>query len=163
MNANYNGKQPNNTSYVKNFIYGIPANLWKVLSYTKPDGTTTQVITTSSPNIESLFIKGDLFVDGNIYNPSDINLKHNINRVSKEQANKLLKLESVEYSLKSDITNKKHFGFIAQDFEKEFPELIDIKPPNKNMKAINYLELIPMLVKKIQEMQEEIDALKAIK
>ena len=55
-----------------------------------------------------------------------------------------------------------HYGFIAQDFEKEFPELISVKPDNNmaNIKAINYLEIIPLLVSKIQMMQTEIDELK---
>jgi hypothetical protein len=37
-----------------------------------------------------------------------------------------------------------------------------VKPDNKynNLKAINYLEIIPLLVDKIQMMQKEIDELK---
>ncbi len=48
------------------------------------------------------------------------------------------------------------------DFEKEFPELVSIKPDKNlaNIKAINYLEIIPLLVNKIQIMQKEIDELK---
>ena len=46
--------------------------------------------------------------------------------------------------------------------EKEFPELVSIKPDKNlaNIKAINYLEIIPLLVNKIQLMQKEIDELK---
>jgi hypothetical protein len=55
-----------------------------------------------------------------------------------------------------------HYGFIAQDFEKEYPELVTIKPDKtkQNIKAINYLEIIPLLVSKIQIMQKEIDELR---
>ena len=42
-----------------------------------------------------------------------------------------------------------------------FPELVTIKPDKKeNIKAINYLEILPLLVGKIQKMQNEIDELK---
>ena len=74
LSANYNGTQPNNTAYIKNFVYGTPTNLWKTMNYTNNNGTNTFVITTTSPKFESLYIKGDIFVDGSIINPSDINL-----------------------------------------------------------------------------------------
>jgi hypothetical protein len=161
-NANYNGKQPNNTAYIKNFVYGIPANLWKVLSYTKSDGTSESVITPSSPNFSNLYIPGDLFVDGNIVNPSDINLKQNIEAINIATTNKIMDLKPSSFTFKDDSSNNIHYGFVAQDLENEYPELIQTKPDSKysKIKAINYLEIIPLLVNKIQLMQQEIDILK---
>lgn len=161
-NANYNGRQPNNTAYIKNFVYGIPANLWKALSYKKSDGTTVSVITPTSTNIDNLYIPGDLFVDGSIVNPSDILLKKNIETLNSEISGKLMNLVPSSFSFKDDAQCRTHYGFIAQDFEKEYPELIQNKPDTKysNVKAINYLEIIPLLVGKIQMMQKEIDELK---
>jgi len=52
--ANYNGKQPNNTAYIKNFVNGTPANLWKTYSYTSSDGSNHSDITTNSNTYESL-------------------------------------------------------------------------------------------------------------
>lgn len=160
--ANYNGKQPNNTSYIKNFISGIPANLWKIIQYTKDDGSIVSAITTVSPNYENLYIKGDLFVDGSIINPSDINLKKNICLIDKDKTDKIMNLKPSEFTFKDDQANKIHYGFIAQELENEYPELIQIKPDNNysKIKAINYLEIIPLLVNKIQIMQKEIDELK---
>ena len=77
--ANYGGRQPNNSAYIKNFYYGTPANLWTVIPYTKADGTIVSVITPTSSKIENVYIPGDLYVDGNIISPSDVNLKNNIN------------------------------------------------------------------------------------
>lgn len=74
----------------------------------------------------------------------------------------MLNLKSRQFTFKNDETKQIHYGFISQDFEKEIPELIYSKPDNnnKNVKAINYLEIIPLLVSKIQSMQKEIDDLK---
>jgi len=161
--ANYNGKQPNNTSYIKNFVYGVPSNLWKTVAYTKSDATSELVITPACSNIQSLYIPGDLFVDGSIINPSDINLKKNISPINIDTIDKLMNLKPTSFTFKDDSSNKIHYGFIAQELENEYPELIQTKPDNtySKIKAINYLEIIPLLVNKIQLMQQEIDMLKS--
>ena len=92
---NYNGRQPNNTSYVKTFVYGTPASLWRTLSYTKTDSTTVSVITTAIENFKNLYIQGDLFVDGSIVSPSDINLKKNINIIDKETTDKPVESKAI--------------------------------------------------------------------
>jgi len=157
--ANYGGKQPNNTAYIKNFVYGNPANLWNATKY-----NDIGVLTPASHLYESVYIPGNLYVDGSIINPSDINLKDNIIPIDEKKTNKLLNLKSTQFTFKNDETKQIHYGFIAQEFEKEIPELIYCKPDNNNtnVKAINYLEIIPLLVNKIQIMQKEIDELKEI-
>jgi hypothetical protein len=160
--ANYNGRQPNNTAYIKNFVYGIPASLWKVSDYTKLDGTVEAVITPASSKFDSLYIPGDLFVDGSIVNPSDANLKKNIVPLNIEITEKLMKLNPTSFEFKDDPSNQVHYGFIAGELENEYPELIRTKPDKNyvNIKSVNYLEIIPLLVHKIQQMQKEIDQLK---
>lgn len=154
---NYNGKQPNNTAYIKTFVPGIPANLWKVFEY-----NNKMVITTASVNYDNLYIQGDLFVDGSIINPSDINLKQNILKINEELSNKLMELNPTSFTFIDDPQNNIHYGFIAQELEEQYPSLIQNKPDKNysNIKAINYLEIIPLLVHKIQMMQKEIDNLK---
>ena len=163
MQANYNGKQPNNTSNIKNFVYGMPANLWKIINYTKSDGTKEEVITPSSSKFESLYIQGDLFVDGSIINPSDAILKKNITSLNVEITEKLMNLKPSSFQFKDDPSNHTHYGFIAGEIESEYPELIYTKPDQKycKIKSVNYLEIIPLLVHKIQIMQQEIDDLKS--
>lgn len=161
--ANYNGRQPNNTAYIKNFVYGVPANLWKVIDYTKSDGTKEKVITPSSSKFESLYIPGDLFVDGSIINPSDAILKKNITSLNVEITEKLMNLKPSSFQFKDDPSSQIHYGFIAGELEIEYPELIHCKPDQKysKLKSVNYLEIIPLLVHKIQIMQKEIDELKS--
>ncbi len=160
--ANYVGKQPNNTAYIKNFTYNSPANLWKVMGYTKLDGTTESAITPVSSNFDNLYIPGDLFVDGNIVNPSDINLKKNVEPLNIKITEKLMNLRPTSFEFKDDISNRIHYGFIANELEHEYPELVQNKPDPKfvNIKSVNYLEIVPLLVHKIQQMQKEIDELK---
>lgn len=162
MNANYGGKIANESAYIKQFFYGIPSNLWKAFPYY--DGTTViPTITPSVAKFDSVYIPGNLYVDGAIINPSDICLKENIIPLSLEETNKIMNLKPSKFVFKSDPSNHYHYGFIAQDFEIVYPELISIKPDKNmaNIKAINYLEIIPLLVNKIQIMQMEIDELKA--
>jgi hypothetical protein len=161
--ANYNGKQPDNTAYIKNFVYGTPAVLWKVMTYQQSNGTKDSVIAPSSTKFESLYIPGDLFVDGSIINPSDVNLKKNIELLDIEISEKLMKLKPSSFEFKDDPSNHIHYGFIANEFENEYPELVQTKPDQKysKIKSINYLEIIPLLVHKIQQMQQEINELKS--
>ncbi len=66
-----------------------------------------------------------------------------------------------------NLPNGEQIGFIAQDLEKVFPQLvkniIDQQPEKGKQteyKGVNYIGLIPLLAKAIQEQQEEITALK---
>lgn len=158
---NYNGKQPNNSAYIKNFVYGAPVSLWKIIRYTI-GSISVNALTPASENYDNVYIPGDLYVDGSIINPSDIHLKENIENIDTDTTNKLLNLCVSQFNFKNDPTKKTHYGFIAQEFEKEYSELVTIKPDNTyaNIKAINYIEVIPLLVNKIQLMQEEINELK---
>lgn len=160
---NYGGRQPNTSAYIKNFVYGSPVSLWKIIRYTI-GSISLNALTPVSENYNNVYIPGDLYVDGNIVNPSDIHLKQNIDKVDENTTNKLLNLVVSKFNYKSDLTKKTHYGFIAQEFEKEYEELVTVKPDNNyaNVKAINYLEIIPLLVDKVQRMQKEIDELKGL-
>jgi hypothetical protein len=159
-NANYGGRVPDNTAYIKKFNYGNEIILWTGFPYF--DGTNVIPTITPNPKIDNVYIPGNLYVGGSIINPSDIHLKQNISEINCDATNKIMNLKANQFTFKSDPTSHVHYGFIAQDFEKEFPELISIKPDRNmaNIKAINYLEIIPLLVSKIQLMQKEIDELK---
>ena len=161
--ANYNGRQPNNTAYIKNFVSGAPSNLWKAYSHINSSGDLISVLTPTTDKYSNVYIPGDLYVDGSIVSPSDINLKQNISLIDEDKTNKLMNLQTKEFTFKDDSSKQIHYGFIAQEFEVEYPELVFIKPDKKlnNIRAINYLEIIPLLVDKIQLMQKEIDDLKS--
>jgi hypothetical protein len=179
VNANYNGRSPNNTSNIKYFVPGQNANLWvakKYLNTNVSPNVYENVLTPSSTNYPNLYIPGDLFVDGSIIHPSDLLLKDNIVTISNELSDTIMKLKPTQFTYKSDTQKQVRYGFIAQEFEEHLPELVTNKPnPNSNVdpsmpksletnniKAINYLEIVPLLVNKIQSMQKEIDEMKSI-
>lgn len=88
---------------------------------------------------------------------SDIRLK-NINGHIENAVEKLSTLQTINFSYKDDKTNKQNLGLIAQEVEKIFPELIDKN--GDGMLGVRYTELVPVLIKAIQEQQKEINELK---
>lgn len=149
--ANYGGSQPDNSQNVKQFISSGESVVWRY----KKIITGLNVITPVDKK-RPVLIDNDLYVNGSIYNPSDINLKKNINVISDSKKNNVINLEPVEFEFKTD--NKKHYGFIAQDMEMIYPELVNNN--EVGYKTVNYIELIPILLSKMKDMQKEIDNLK---
>ena len=153
--ANYGGRQPDNFQGIKQFVAG-PSDgsvLW--VYKTLPSGLKVQ---TPSDKIRPVYINSDLYVNGSLYNTSDVRLKHDIETISTYKTEQLLSLKPVEYSFKTDIHQRRHYGFIAQEIEDTYPELV--RQGEFGYKRVNYIELIPILVSKIQIMQNEINELK---
>ena len=88
---------------------------------------------------------------------SDITLK-NINSYITNAVDKLMNLSVINYHLKDDITKKEQIGLIAQEVKQVFPEIIE--ESEIGILGLRYTEIIPILVKAIQELKNEIDKLK---
>jgi hypothetical protein len=87
---------------------------------------------------------------------SDETLKENITDIG-SVLDKVKNYRTAKYNWKNDSDKKSRIGFIAQDWEKDFPQVIE---KNKDEKlGINYTETIPVLLKAIQEQQEQIESL----
>ena len=89
---------------------------------------------------------------------SDETLK-NINSIIGNAIDKLNTLRAVNFSWKSDTSNKENLGLIAQDVEAVFPQLVDTG--KDGIMGVRYTELVPVLVKAIQELKAENDTLKS--
>ncbi|EJL69027.1 tail fiber domain-containing protein [Chryseobacterium populi] len=94
---------------------------------------------------------------------SDRRLKDNI-RPLKGLSPNLLNIESYSYTFKKKegenrTEDKLHFGFIAQEVEKQFPNLVSID--EKGNYALNYVEFIPLLLNELKEQKSEINDLKS--
>lgn len=88
----------------------------------------------------------------------------------------IMKLRPTSYLYKTDdpkyatmnLEKGIHYGFIAQELEQVYPALIrnnvHIAPQDQTakveFKSVNYTEMIPLLVKAIQEQQQQIEELK---
>jgi len=90
---------------------------------------------------------------------SDIRLKNVISPID-SAVDKLTTLNPVIFSWKSDDTNKENIGLIAQDVKEVLPQVIDTN--EDGFLGVRYVELIPVLVKAIQELKAENDTLKEI-
>jgi hypothetical protein len=156
--ANYGGRINDNQQYIKQFfisVNGIATWIYKRLN-------NGLVVQTLADNTKPALIDNDLIVTGSIYNSSDERLKKNILNIEETKLDSLFILNPIHYSYKNDKTNKLHFGLIAQDVEKIFPELVE----NNNIsgyKSVNYQELIPLMIAKMKLMQDEIDEIKKTK
>ena len=109
----------------------------------------------SSKQSKPLDIKNYIRCD-RFYTRSDIKIKKDIETLTDNHLVKLDRLVPKSYKFKND--GLEHFGFIAQDMEKEFPNLVSTDM--EGLKSVNYLEMIPLLLHKINEMERKIEELK---
>jgi len=96
---------------------------------------------------------------------SDIRYKKEINPL-RHSLEKIMKLQGVNYFWKKEefpdwkFSESKQIGFIAQDIEKIFPELVNTEHDSTRYKSVEYSKLTPILVEAIKEQQQIIDSLK---
>jgi hypothetical protein len=160
--ANYGGRVVDNQQGVKQFyVSGQSVVAW-IYKRLKEQIVITTADTSKPVFINNdLIVKKDLYVEGSIYNPSDEKLKENIESISLENIDNLFKINPIHFSYKQDKKKLKHFGVLAQDVEKVFPELVHtVETLHYDYKTVNYQELIPIMLSKMKQMQNEIDELK---
>jgi hypothetical protein len=66
-------------------------------------------------------------------------------------------LRPVEY--KNILINKKSLGFIAHEVQEQYPFLVNGEKDGKDNQSIYYQELIPILVKEIQDLKKRVTLL----
>lgn len=113
-----------------------------------------------------------------VYNTlSDFRLKENIESIDSESADNLMKLNVVKYNLKqltiddgdtatmhyytdTKLLERKHYGLIAQELKEIYPDLV--YEGGDGYLSVNYMELVPILIKSIQELTSKVDALENV-
>lgn len=90
----------------------------------------------------------------NFSNRSDIRLKKNVEDLSVD-INDIFRIIPVEYNFKheSDAVNK-HYGFIAQEVESVYPNLVTVDEDGS--KAINYNEMLAILFAMTKKIAEKV-------
>ncbi len=99
----------------------------------------------------------EIRMNGTVVHSSDRRWKTNIHHVE-DIVDRVMDLSSVEFTWKEKEDNRTHYGLIAQEVEDVFPNLVSAD--EQGYKYVNYNELIPILLKVVQDQQREIDALK---
>ncbi len=87
---------------------------------------------------------------------SDSRLKHDIQPLGKSMEN-ILKLRGVSFVYNNDSTGKTQIGFVAQELEAIYPELVITD--DDGFKAVNYANMTAILLEGIKEQQTELDGL----
>jgi hypothetical protein len=133
-----------------------------------------------------LFVNGVVTVSGSIFgggpyvDVSDQRMKKDIKKLGEDgsvlqqlhllspvtykwatHAGNLLLNASVTSGSKSNISEMREIGFIAQDVEKTFPTLVYTDPKN-GLKGVKYSRFVPILVAAVQELSQEVSMLKEI-
>ncbi len=123
------------------------------------------------------FFEGDLYHSAGIYSASDSKLKKNIvDFTSASQIIDQLVPKTYEFDVKNfngmNLHTGMHYGLIAQDVERVLPNLVkSFSSPEKydsignvtasqvDFKAVDYVELIPILLGAIKEQKQIVDSL----
>jgi hypothetical protein len=145
------------------------------------------IVSANGNNATAIVSNGNVTVNGNITHTgtvtqsSDRNLKEGVAPLE-STLSKLLAMNVVSYQYRQDtglfLPTGTHYGVIAQELEPLFPDLVQqntARIPNPDAadagpttsttsveyKSVNYTEMIPVLIKAIQEQQQQIEVLKA--
>ena len=133
------------------------------------------------------YFYGPTYVNGtltatNVVTPSDIRLKENVVSLSDTEKGStlenLLGMNVIEYNYKQrevpeaerdtlsssrgeiQQQKEKHYGLSAQELQAIYPNLV--KEGQDGYLGVNYVELVPVLIRAIQELKAELDAVKGI-
>lgn len=132
------------------------------------------------------YVNGNLTATA-IYNLSDIRLKHNITLLSESAGTKgnaidnLQKLNVISYNLENPAKeekqfsqsnrfkdsdgpsevelNRRHYGVSAQELQEIYPDLV--LEGQDGYLTVNYVELVPILIRSIQELKQELDDMRS--
>lgn len=174
-----NGLQGNNYGTM-GLLYGFRdgAGVYGATVYYSSDLLTTV------PGRYAGYFKGNVYVDGimhiNGYQTmtNDTRLYHNIRPLGSSALNtdvisNILKIKAYEYNIETEAINadsipdetfdeeeaqRLHFGFSAEELIKIYPSLV--RKTGDGYLAINYNEIIPLLIISIQQLNQELEELK---
>ena len=124
----------------------------------------------TSPTRFGVYCDGNGAYTGSWSSVSDLKFKKNIQRMEEGLLSKIMQLSPKTYEMRTkefermNFNEGKQFGFIAQELQEIFPELVSqaVHPALDNGEsieylAIDYISLMPVLVQGMQEQQHLIE------
>jgi hypothetical protein len=109
------------------------------------------------------YFSGAVFTSCGMPSCSDVRYKKDIYKINNSLSN-LMKIRGVNYYFKyndfkdKNFSKEKQIGFIAQEIETIFPELVFTD--EDGYKSVDYAKITPVLVEAIKELKNEIDGLR---
>jgi len=129
------------------------------LKFRTSDATATYQWRDNTNNTRmTLTSLGNLFIDGVLTQSSDIRLKKNITPLQ-NSLDKIALLNGYQYNwIDASRGNALQSGVLAQEVEKQMPELVSTDAEGD--KSVNYNGLIPYLIESVKELKQQIQELK---
>lgn len=143
--------------------HSLSAGLYNDANQTD-DGTLFVVGNGSSTSRSDALVldeNGNLEIAGNLTESSDRRLKTDIEPMDENVLEALSKIQAVHYRFREGTGHPTdaQIGLIAQEVQKQFPELV--REGSDGHLALSYSKLTAVLVKGLQEQQDENEALEA--
>ena len=99
---------------------------------------------------------GDMFLGGSLSQNSDLRLKAGVDNLN-YGLRQVLKLRPVTWFWKKQPERGIQLGLIAQEVEPVLPELVTSDKEGDQIKRLNYIGLLPIVIKAMQEQQRQIE------
>ncbi|MCC7379915.1 MAG: tail fiber domain-containing protein [Chitinophagaceae bacterium] len=139
---------------------------WNIEAYSKPlfgnnDVAKLNFFYSANGYILSLRGDGNATLTGTLFQNSDERLKKNITPL-KNTLNKVSQLNAYTYKWNDTARgNEEQLGLLAQEVEKQFPQLVMMDENGK--KSVAYANMVPVLLQAIKEQQEQIKSFQSVK
>jgi hypothetical protein len=125
-----------------------------------PDNTTSYYIRGRDDADGSPATEFHIYSDGSFVATSDRRKKENITD-SSGSLDSVNQLRVVDYNKINDVSQKLHVGVIAQEVQEVFPHLVIESDDEMSSLGVYKTGFIPMLIKSVQELTDEIKFLRA--
>ena len=123
------------------------------------------------------YFRGNVYVSGTVngvsLSSSDYRLKENITPLAESPLTNIQRMNVVEFNYKqreveglngkenlyeedSPVLTHRHYGLIAQELQEIYPDLV--VEGDDGYLAVNYVEIIPLLIQSIQELSAKLEA-----
>lgn len=141
-------------------VYGYAAAQDATGVYGRADGLNAIGVKGVGPTSQEYagYFSGKVHVAGNFSFTSDARAKHDLQPIARGLED-VLALQPKSYVFNGDDSETTRLGLIAQDVREVMPELVS-EDPVSGLLAMNYIDVIPVLVRAIQEQDEEIAGLR---
>jgi len=124
-------------------------------------GSPVTIGNPANPGAYRLYVAGNVGVTGTVTNPSDARYKKNVSELT-DVLSAIQKMRGVHYEWDTEdfpdmkFDNSLQLGFIAQEVEPVFPELV--KTDNNGYKSMDYSKMTVVLFQAIKEQQKLLDS-----
>ncbi len=132
--------------------------------YVSGDMAVQGAVTPNGNNLYSLGTSSrkwtEVFATNGSINTSDERAKREVRDID-HGLDSVAQLRPVTYQWKDEPGGPRHYGLIAQEVLEVLPEAVYVPENPEDLLGLNYSQLVPVLIRSIQEQQAQIEALES--